>query len=229
MGSVAYLLFNTFLWLAIAAIFLRILREIGLTPWRQPWRWLKGSRTVYWLDEQGRLLQTSPDKTLLAGESFLRIIERPFCKTRAIIFGKNSARWTIRQVRDNPMVVGDYELLLEDRGRQSIQTVLRVVNTAPSFPVLLDRIAELEKELASVKIQYDLVRDNACSWSSGVFAALEVMEADRQRYRSKAAEHVRKCLDKIKNDWYPMGKSGRSLSWKDKVGAWRKCFPPPKD
>lgn len=165
-----------------------ILLSVFVLPhrWAQLWRWLKGSRKHYILRD-GHVRECDLGMLNYGTDTQVEITEWLFWKWGRV-YGKNSARWNIRYVRDNPMVAGSYELLLEDRGRQSIKTVLCVVNTALSFPALLDRIAELEKKLQEAELEKS-------EWAAGMEALRRRIMDNKQRFRSPAAKAIRENIE----------------------------------
>lgn len=165
----------------------------GVYPLSVFWRWLKGSRKVYGLCD-GKLFEVAPDNSP-KDESFLEIVENPFYK-RARIFGKNSGRWVITGIRINPF--DDVRTFyLQDRGGQSMETVLKVVNSGLSFPALVDRITELERDLKNAN-------ERRRAWNAAVKAILEIVDDDRPKYRSKSSEHIRLCLEAVNYSTYFM-------------------------
>ena len=86
---------------------------------------------------------------------------------------------------------------LEDTRGLPLETALRLINTYSSLQAMLDeierqrkRIAELEQELASANKRRQ-------EWGAGIKAILQIVQLDRPRYRSKAAWHIRQCLESI--------------------------------
>lgn len=126
-----------------------------------------------------------------------------------MIHGKNSGRWIVSKIKENPMD-GSHILFLQDRGGQSIETVLKAVNSGLSFPALNDRIAELEKQLSKAE-------DRRLEWRAAIRAVLRLVDMDRQRYRSQSSERIRLWLEVIEKEAQDRGEppphKGKEDSW----------------
>jgi len=155
----------------------------------QFYRWLKGSRRSYYLDD-GIIRELEPEKSYQGtiSTTIIEITERLFWK-RAMIHGKNSGRWIISKIEKNPMD-GSHILFLQDRGGQSIETVLKAVNSGLSFPVLNDRIAELEREHKVDVAKFQEV-------SAAIIVLREQILSDKQRYRGTVALELRRDLQAV--------------------------------
>ena len=70
------------------------------------------------------------------------------------------------------------------------KTAIQIFGSYPSLQAMLDRITELERELESANKRRQ-------EWGAGIKAILQIVQLDRPRYRSKAAWHIRQCLESI--------------------------------
>ncbi|MDP3697551.1 MAG: hypothetical protein Q8R55_06080 [Candidatus Taylorbacteria bacterium] len=134
-------------------------------------------------------------------------ISHGFLRRRSAIYGPYRLHW--RMVEDKPMIC------LADRKGLSVEAALRLINTYPSLQAMLDRINELEQELKTA----NSVRQD---WNAATYVLLRIIQADRQFYRSKSSEHIRECLE-IVREWQKHRESEPSS---DKIMVWRKVFPP---
>ena len=159
------------------------MRKIIATVARSLWSWLKGSRMNFFVSSTGDLVSCSSGSGTSA-HPVVEISRGPF-RRRNAFYGKNSDNWKV--------AVGHWyvnSIELQDRRGLPVKTALELVKRYPSLQAMLDQIAELEKELASANKRRQ-------EWGAAIKAVLQVIQLDRPRYRSKAAWHIRKCLESI--------------------------------
>jgi len=150
-------------------------------------RWLKGSRMSFYLrPSNGGLGYQSCNMRGAILHSVIELSRGPF-RRRSAIYGKNSKNWKV--------VVGHWDKnCIEIQEREGIsvtvEEALRLVTQYSSLHDILDRIAELERECNTGSIRRSELR-------AIVRALLEIINADRQKYRSQAVQHIREFLEQV--------------------------------
>ena len=184
----------------------------------QLWRWLKGSRENYHLSH-GLIEIDSHRLDRNDGESWvvptIEIVRRPSGLFGGI-FGTRwyPQTWRIQKVWSGvaPKSPGDWVSLTDTQGLH-VTDALRLVNTYPSLQAMLDRIAELEKNLKVANTRRVELR-------AMVRALLEVIQGDRQKYRSQAAQHIRVFLEEVEAQATMMNEPNPSI---DQIEFWKKA------
>lgn len=160
-------------------------------------RWLKGSRKTHYLrnpdnPNQSEVL-TTEQKLRIGAERIvgfnpgihIEISRGPFRKSSQI-YGRGQFWMITQDWRDSNT---DWVRMEDTRGVR-VGTALRMVNQYPSLEALIDRIAELERDL-----------DDACNeqeeWFAPIVALHQVILEDKQRYRSPAARRIRAYLEEV--------------------------------
>jgi len=169
------------------------------------WCWLKGSEIIYWLGDGGGRLKLSRNRGFFLANlnaNAIRIIRGPF-RRRSVIHGIASSYWQIAGEWERELC--GQRISLKSSYGLPVETALKLINTYPSLQAMIDRIAELESrptqlEMQTVKDNLFLANERRQEWSDGVAAILSLTDKDRQRYRSKAAENIRKRLEYL-NNW----------------------------
>lgn len=102
---------------------------------------------------------------------------------------------------------------LEDTRGVPVEVALRMINQYTSLQAILDRINELEQQLmASERQRHDKL--------AGIKAILRLIEADRNRYRSKTSERIRKWLEDLDRSV----DSGESQPSSNRIRDWETKF-----
>ena len=173
--------------LIVCAIFLIAYFE----PEKRIFRWLKGSRTRYWIDHYGDFRKTGvsvhsfeEEVKRITGPS-IEISRGPF-RRRSAIYGSAAKDWQIARVSLGNNAQGGFSadwVDLVDRSSLPVEHALHLINEYSSLQGLMienrgqrNRIAELEK--ASVE----------------PLAALRALDSkmlhNKQRFRSPAAKEI---------------------------------------
>lgn len=186
-------------------------------------RWLKGTRKTYFIDYNNMTHETT-DK-LRGFHDFIHLgsitgttvgsgieIGRGFLRRRSAIYGLAEKNWQLIKASVNDGCCGVVEL--RDKQGVILEDALHLINTYPSLQAMLDRIAELEHQLNESEYINQGTRE-------GISAILSLINEDRQKYRSKAAENIRVWLErlatayKLKNHAEPKP---------TQVEAWKRTF-----
>src|SRR3989344_3066172 len=177
------------------------------------WRWLKGSRRIVPLlfDRDGKLASSNTKIGLLALQNSYPIIEisrGPF-RCRSTLYGKNSKNWKIARDWFDPILDafhGDWVSLMDDRGLP-IEQALQLINTYPSLQAMLDRIANLEKELGHARFK---VTERAASLQ----ALNQKLTAEKQRFRGSPAKEIQANIQ------FVLRETGEQHVYRDMVVGW---------
>lgn len=155
----------------------------------QFYHWLKGSRKLYTIRHDS-LYECMWGDLPWAG-NIIEFISHPFFP-KAILHGKASKDWRVGKVSlglDAPYLrFGAGRINLVDRNNLSIEQALRIANNYSSLQAMLDRIAELERQLKESE------RQRKKRWA-GIRAILELINLDRSKYRSQSSERIRRWLE----------------------------------
>lgn len=174
--------------------------------WKKSWRWLKGPRISYYLDEKGELRQSSErlrtdierKRAGVAG-AVIEVVKTPFRMKATIYGGSDLLFLSIDRVKEYPSY-GPI-IYLKDSLGLTIEDSLLAINKYPAIQVLLNlayvdlevkkkRIAELEKDLAETRKLFSYLH-------ADVEAVIKAVKNDKQRYRAPAALRMQHCLEKI--------------------------------
>ena len=181
----------------------------GLRSIRTFWRWLKGSRMSFYLRLSDNGLEYQ--SLNMRGSIQYPIIElsRGLFRRRSALYGRNSENWKV--------AVGHWEvnsIKLQDKKGVSVKTALELADKYPSLQAMLDRIAELEKELQ--------IANKRRAESRAAFQALrDIINADRQKYRSSAAQHIREFIEQVDVQATMMNEPNPS---EEQVEVWKRTF-----
>ncbi len=176
-------------------------------------RWLKGHREYYYIGSNGILAKEQRPLRLGPGEIKWRddaivVNHMPFLR-RTEVYGKGRDLWSV-SIRENPGA--EPSIFFQDKIGWPIQEFLAIVGKYPlSLQAKLSRIDELEELSRSKDIRIaDLSKTleqmkKTCSshrcleadLKAGLWILLDVINRDRQRYRSQAAQRIRVCLEQI--------------------------------
>jgi len=164
------------------------------------WSWFKGSRKTYFLsgsslDARNAKIESMPNRFKVIGLINRSVIE--------INLGFWRRRSTIHGLAKDWEIAGQHEgaagLYVHMNGTLvlSPESALRLINTYSSPVKILNRISELESSLF-------LANASQKDYSYGIAAILSLIEKDRQRYRSKAAQNIREHLEHLSNRQLPL-------------------------
>src|SRR3989338_9005150 len=163
--------------------------------------WLKGSRTTYYLSESGFVKSSTKKLRTPAGrvgidmnfsnQGVIEISRGGFRPSSAIYGDYHLGPWGIAKVSMGCNSQGGFGadwVDLRDRASLPVEMALRLINTYPSLQVMLHRIAELESQLKESD------RQRKKRWA-GIKTVLTLINVDRNKYRSKTSEQIRKWLE----------------------------------
>jgi len=137
-----------------------------------------------------------------------------FWRRRSAIYGSGSMHWRIvRTTQDIPDVAGvpnvDWVELKDQQGLP-VETALRLINTYPSLQAMLDRIAEIEKGLATSQLR----RQESFA---AMLALRQIIANDKQRYKSPAAKNIASYVEivirKARENGEPEPSESQILDW----------------
>ena len=181
--------------------------------------WLQGSRTSYYINSTGMVahthwrLRTVNQWKIYGGvdiDASVIEISSGFWRRRSAIYGPAAKNWKIAGIYRIMMEVDCVEL--EGLSGVPVETALKIINAYPSLQAMLDRIAELEKNLKVANTRRVELR-------AMVRALLEVIQGDRQKYRSRAAQHIRVFLEEVEAQATMMNEPNPSI---DQIEFWKK-------
>lgn len=147
------------------------------------WRWLKGSRKIYfWIDNK-EIGSCRNRPTESCQRNFVEINRGPL-RRRSGIYGPAAENWEVE-----PLGTGDLICLSSKEVNHPIDA-LRLINTYPSFQAMLNRIAELEGKLETANSRrQDML--------AAFYTLRQIMVADKQRFRSPAAQNIAKSVSRV--------------------------------
>jgi len=192
-------------------------------------KWFKGSRTSYFVSRDNSSgcpkgtvihtwwkLRTLKERLLYCNGkneegdwSVIEISRGPF-RRRSAIYGPAAKNWRIAAIYRIMIEVDCIEL--QGGLNLPVNKAVQLINTYSSLQVMLDRIAELERELSVANMRRTELR-------AALKALLEVVDADRQKYRSRAAQHIRQFLEEVDVQATMMNEPNPS---KDQIESWKK-------
>ncbi len=161
---------------------------------KQFFRWLKGSRTSYYLegpdDARNAKMASMPNRFKTIGLYHDSVIEinRGFWRRRSAIYGPAAKNWKIVGIFRIMMDVDCVEL--QGGLNLPVNKTLQLINTYSSLRAMLDRIAKQEKRIADLDKEYKVIVD-------GIVALRARIIVERQRFRSPAVQKIRECLEMI--------------------------------
>ncbi len=184
----------------------------------KPWCWLKGLRKTYFLSgkSEGEYIKETPAKFRSSVQRYdswgylqksVIEINRGLFRRRSAIYGNAARFWKITGGTEFSL---PGMVVLENKAGLMVERALKLINTYQSLGDMLDRIAELEKDLGSSQFQceefckrlietqreLETANDRRWEWLAIVEALLEIIESDRQRYKSEPAQHIRECISR---------------------------------
>ncbi len=157
-------------------------------------RWLKGSRINYhWKNGAVETSTHEPDNRSWPYVwswcyPTIEFVRKPFRRLSVSLHGSRwyPPEWRIGRPAGRKHVSDTVSLTSNVLAKTAIQ----IFGSYPSLQAMLDRITELERELESANKRRQ-------EWGAGIKAILQIVQLDRPRYRSKAAWHIRQCLESI--------------------------------
>lgn len=166
----------------------------GRWPFVEFWRWLKGSRTIYYIDLFGNVRSCSDSLSCALDwtrDSMIKISCGPF-RRRSAIYGPASKAWKIVRGKAWPEEGQETpaRIYLEDREGLSEGIALETVNAYAGLQALLNRIAKLEIEHKS-----DL--EKLRKVNTAIVALFDKIISDKQRYRGVVALELRRDLQAV--------------------------------
>lgn len=202
---------------AVAMIFL------GSLLFREEiWAWLKGSRVTYFIPNKTVLERSWCSTSLKLRNFYQRRVLRETAgintsvveislglfRRGAIYGGPASKSWRIVGVTKAGKV------LLTDNIGVIPEMAVQVINWYGSLQAVFDRVQELEGQLHDAN-------NRRLEWRAAVMAILQVIEADKQKYRSQAAKNIHDCLVELSAQAQFMREPQPT---EKKILAWREVF-----
>ncbi len=194
--------------------------------------WLKGSQVIYFLDISGCVRSCSSYSlsyvlsSIKSGDSVIAI-RHGFWRRRSAIYGLAVGNWQLARAR---VLNEDTGVLLEFRDKYGVKLEdgLRLINSHNSLQAMFDRIAEQDKNLvnanariAELEKELKHANERRQEWYSGVKAILEIVNRERQTYRSTAAGRIRNRLEAMTRSTYLYEEP---LPPEDKIQRWLRIF-----
>lgn len=164
--------------------------EWGPTIIRDVWRWLRGSRRSYVLQDR-KIIELEPNISY-RGSILVPVIEiRKFLWWyRGKVRGLAGCSWRISKICKRN---DSYDIWLNWQRCEDLGSALRLVNEyRDSFSLhkILDQIAELEKELSET-------RESFSDLHADVESVIRAVKDNKQRYRAPAAQRIQHCLEEV--------------------------------
>ncbi len=168
------------------------------------WRWLKGSRVSYYFESgyhgslglfaqnQTAKIREAGQRALLLVSGFAIEISRGPWRRPSAIYGEGPRFWTIVQDWQSNGV--DWVRLEDMRGLR-VKTALQMINRYPSLEALVDRIAELERELANTNYQLKESEGQRQRLRADLEVILRVLAEGRKQHSSRFSEGLRLFLE----------------------------------
>ena len=163
-------------------------------------RWLRGSRTTFYLlstnyhwttkDRLRKYVDRGKYPTVIG--QVIEISQGLF-RRRSGIYGPNPCDWKV--YASSPRMIYDLVFLRDTKGL-SAETALRVVNQYPSLQAMLDRIAELELQLEASEERCSNLRFYATGWRFLVTRLYDKVAKpqDKRRFKGGDAREIVKEL-----------------------------------
>jgi len=248
MGS-EYMTSGQLLFLIFVVGLVLLFLTAGKWPFVEFFRWLKGSRMSHYLTTTPgyeKVYTTHPGyKLRTEGQrrSFYKIklgsiieISHGFLRRRSAIYGEAAKNWRVTSDRAWPNTLR--WVYLKDKRGMRIEDALPLINIYPSLQAMLDRIAELEKELRSteaslenrnnrvLELEKDLAHaeDKRKQWWATIKAVLCIINEDKPRYRSTPAKHIREYLESVDEVAQDLGEPQPSGSLVERAKNALMCF-----
>jgi len=164
-------------------------------------RWLKGLSESYGLDQSSGELK-------IISRPLRRDVQRKDCGLQstvievrrillfqnwAKIFGEGAEHWKIARV-SGP---AGRDLHLIDLDGLGISAALRTVNMGKPLEGLLDRIDELEHQVKHLQKVEDHADERRQESLAAIFALRRIIQNDKQRYRSPAAQNIASYIELV--------------------------------
>jgi hypothetical protein len=158
----------------------------------------KGTSKFYTL-RQGSLYQCMREDWLWAG-TIVEVVRRPFRRIQAIVHGDAERNWGI-EVREKAS--GELLVSVRDCKGQTLTQALQVMQQS-SLQAMWVRITDLQSQVSNLSKTLDQMKET-CSehrakeadLKAAVGAILDLIDEDKQRYRSQAAQVIRECLETV--------------------------------
>lgn len=150
-------------------------------------RWLKGSRTNYYLSATSKCIERSFDNRRGSIRPVIEVNHGLF-RRRSTIYGNVACNWYIKNAPNGLIYLHSRIPMRPDQALQIINTSLSV------HDLYFDQsecIAKLEKEIGKFQEKIAWTESHRKTWLATLEALRQEIESDRQRYRSQAAQNIR--------------------------------------